>query len=40
VYFKLLIWLLTGDKRPSYNHFPLKFSIAPSGETADRIRKS
>jgi len=35
-----------GDKQPSYKHFPavgtfsLKFSIAPSGETTDRIKKS
>jgi len=42
--FKFLIWLLSGDK-PSYKHFPavgafsLKFSIAPSGETTDRIKK-
>jgi len=32
--FKFLIWLLSGDKQPSYKHFPavgafsLKFSIA------------
>jgi len=37
--FKFLIWLLSGDKQPSYKHFTavwafiLKFSIAPSGET-------
>jgi len=43
--FKLLIWLLSGDKQPSYKHFStvvafsLKFSIAPSGETTDRIKK-
>jgi len=44
--FKHLILLLSGDKQPSYNHFPavgafsLKFSIAPSGETTDQIKKS
>ena len=46
VAFKFLIWSLSGDKQPSYKHFPavgafsLKFSIAPSGETTDRIKKS
>ena len=36
---------LSGDKQPSYKHFPtvgafsLKFSIAPSGETTDLIKK-
>ena len=44
--FKFLIWLLPGDKQPSYKHFPavgafsFKFSIAASGETTDRIKKS
>jgi len=44
--FKFLIWLLSGDKQPSYKHFftvgafSLKFSIAVSGETTDRIKKS
>jgi len=39
------MWSLSGDKQPSYKHFPavgafsLKFSIAPSGETTDRIKK-
>ena len=43
---KFLIWLFSGDKQPSYKHFPaveefsLTFSIAPSGETTDRINKS
>jgi len=43
--FKFLLWLLSGYKQPSYKHFPvvgafsLKFSIASSGETTDRIRK-
>jgi len=43
--FKFLIWSLSGDKQPSYNHFPavgafsLKISIAPSGETIARIKK-
>jgi len=45
VAFKILIWSLSGDKQPSYKHFPavgafaLKFSIAPRGETTDRIKK-
>ena len=45
--FKFLIWLLSGDKRPSYKHFPavgafsLTFSISPSGETQPtKIKKS
>ena len=44
VAFTFLIWSLSGDKQPSYKHFPaveafsLKFSIAPSGETTDRIK--
>ena len=44
--FKFLIWSLLGDNQPSYKHFPAvgafshKFSIAPSGETTDRIKKS
>jgi len=43
--FKFLIWSLSGDNQPSYNHlravgaFSHKFSIAPSGETSDRIKK-
>ena len=43
--FKFLLWLLSGYKQISYKHFPavgafsLKFSIAPSGETTDRIKK-
>jgi len=46
VAFKFLIWLLLGDKQPSYKHFPtvgalsLKFSITHSGKTTDRIKKS
>jgi len=45
VAFKILIWSLSGDKQPRYKHFPavgafsLKFSIAPTGETKDRIKK-
>jgi len=44
--FKFLVWSLSRDKHPSYKHFPAvgafshKFSIAPSGETTDRIKKS
>jgi len=36
--------MLSGDKQPSYKNFPvvgafsLKASIAPSGETTDRIK--
>jgi len=43
---KFLVWSLSGDKQPSYKDFStvgaffLKFSIAPSGETTDRIKKS
>jgi len=43
---KFLIWLLLGDKQPSYKHFlvvgafSLKFSIAPRSETTDRIKKN
>jgi len=43
--FKCLLWLLSGYKQISYKHFPavgafsLKFSIAPSGQTTDRIKK-
>jgi len=39
-------YLITTDKQPSYKHFSavgafsLKFSIALSGETTDRIKKS
>jgi len=46
VEFKFLIWLLSGDKQSSYKHLPamgafaLKFSIAPSGQTTDQIKKS
>jgi len=46
VAFTFLIWSLLGDKHQSYKHFPamgavsLKFSIAPSDETANRIKKS
>ena len=44
--FKFLLWLLLGYKQISYKHFSavgafsLKFSIAPSGQTTDRIKKS
>jgi len=40
-----LVLSLSGDKRPRYKHFPavgafsLKFSIAPSGESKDQIKK-
>ena len=43
--FKYLIWLLFGNKQPSYKNFPtvgefsLKFSIASSGKTTDWIKK-
>ena len=46
VTFKFLVWSLSRDKHPCYKHFPavgafsLKFAIAPSGETKDRIKKS
>ena len=46
VHFKFLVLSLSGDKQSRYKHFPgvrafsLKFSIAPSGETKDRIKKS
>jgi len=42
---KFLLWLLSGYKQISYKHFPavgafyLKFPIAPSGQTTDRIKK-
>jgi len=45
VAFKFLVWSLSRDKHPSYKHFPaveafsIKFSIAPIGETTDRIKK-
>ena len=45
VAFTCLIWSLSGDKQPIYKHFPSvgafshKFSIAPSGETTDWIKK-
>jgi len=45
VAFKFLVWPLSTDKHPNYKHFPAegafshKFSIAPSGETTDRIKK-
>jgi len=44
--FKFLVWSLSKHKHPSYKHFPVvgafshKCSIAPSGETTDRIKKS
>jgi len=44
--FLLLVWSLSADKQPSYTDFPAvvafshKFSVAPSGETTDRIKKS
>jgi len=44
--FKFLVWLLSMDKHPSYKHFPAvgafshKFSMAPNGDTTDRIKKS
>ena len=44
--FKFLVWSLSRDKHPSYKHFPAvgalshKFSVAPSGETTTRIKKS
>ena len=40
-----MVWSLSGDNRPSYNHFSTvgafshKFSIAPSAETTNRIKK-
>jgi len=43
--FKFLIWSLSGDKRPTYKHFPAveafsdKLSIAPTGKTTDRIKQ-
>jgi len=43
--FKFLLWLLSECKQISYKHFPavgafsLKSSIAPSGQTTDRIKK-
>ena len=45
VAFMFLVWSLSRNKHPSYKHFPAvgaffhKFSIAPSGETTDRIKK-
>ena len=45
VAFKFLVWLLLGDKQPSYDDFSavgafsLKFSVAPNGENTDRIKK-
>ena len=44
-FFKFLVLSLSGDKQLRYKHFPvvgafsLKFSITPSGETKDRIKK-
>ena len=44
--FKFLVWSLSRHKHPCYKHFPVvgafshKFSIAPSGETTARIKKS
>jgi len=32
------MWSLSGDKQPCYKHFP-EFSIAPSGETTNQIKK-
>jgi len=42
VAFKCLVWSLSRDKHPSYKHIPTvgAFSIAPSGETTARIKKS
>ena len=43
--FKFLLWLLSGYKQISYKHFlavvafSLKYSVVPSGETTDRIKK-
>jgi len=43
--FNFLLWLISGDNRPSYNHFSTvgafshKFSITPSGKTTDCIKK-
>jgi len=45
VAFKFLVLSLSRDKQPSYKDFPTmgafshKFSVAPSGETTDRIKK-
>ena len=45
VAFKFFLWSLSGEKQQSYKHFPAvgafshKFSVAPSGETTDRIKK-
>jgi len=45
VAFKFLVWSLSGEKQRSYKHFPAvmafshRFSIAPSGETTDQIKK-
>ena len=45
VAFKFLVRPLSGDKQPSYKNFPAvgaffyKYSVAPSGETTDRINK-
>ena len=44
--FKFLLWLLSGYRQISYKHFPaegaffVEFSIAPTGQTTDRIKKS
>jgi len=46
VAFKFFLWSLSGEKQQSYKHFPAvgafshKFSVAPSGETTDRIKKT
>jgi len=43
--FKFLVWSLSRDKHSSYKHFSAvgtffhKFSITPSGETTNRIKK-
>jgi len=45
VAFKFLVWSFSGKKQPSYKDFPAvgafshKFSVAPGGETTDRIKK-
>jgi len=45
-FYFFLIWSLLANKQASYKHFPavaafsLKFSIAASGETIDRIKEN
>jgi len=45
VAFDFIVWSLSGNKQPSYKHFSSvgafshRFSIVPSGETTDRIKK-